>query len=52
MTMTAKAQAKAQPAPNDDEFVETAEAFERREFSEAELESIRGTRRSTPRRLR
>lgn len=47
--MTAKAQTKAQPAPNDDELVEMSEAFECREFSDEELESIRETRRSTPR---
>ncbi|MCY4423817.1 MAG: hypothetical protein OXC06_12190 [Acidimicrobiaceae bacterium] len=47
--MTAKAQTEAQPAPRDDELVEMAEVFERREFSDEELESIRETRRSTPR---
>lgn len=47
--MTAKTHTEAQPAFEDEDLVEMAEAFERREFSEDELEAIRKTRRSTPR---
>ncbi len=47
--MVAKTRADAQPVPKPDELVEIAEAFERRQFSEDELEAIRKTRRSTPR---
>lgn len=46
--MTARVPTEAQPA-GEDEFAEIAEAFERKEFSQAELEAIRTTRRDTPR---
>ena len=47
--MPAKTQTEPQPAPKLDDLAEMAEDFERREFSEDELEAIRKTRRGTPR---
>lgn len=46
--MTTRVPTEAQLA-EEDELAEIAEAFERKEFSEAELEAIRATRRDTPR---
>ena len=47
--MSSNTKTETQRAYTDDELDEMAEAFERREFSEDELEAIRRTRRSTPR---
>ena len=47
--MTAKAHAEAQPESKPEELEAIAETFERRDFSDEELEAIRRTRRSTPR---
>lgn len=47
--MTSKAQSETQTARREAEYAGMAEAFERREFSEEELEAMRKTRRTTPR---
>ena len=47
--MSSNTKTETQPAYTGDELVEMAEAFERTEFSEDELEAMRKTRRSTPR---
>ncbi len=47
--MRAQAEQKPQQASKQHELAEMAEAFERTEFSDDELEATRKTRRSTPR---
>lgn len=47
--MPTDAEAAARVTAKEDEFAEIAEDFERREFSDDELDAIRKTRRTAPR---